>query len=246
MSYGKLAKHMQPSDLSMFAVCMNNTPLRFASNTNLQIIVANACRLTDDERFVCIEKGKLLDNSGDNISALNPWWGELTAVYWLLKNTTAPLIGNCQYRRYWDEDAIARADSSVLYTSEPCIFSCSLAQQFRGGHSFPGIEMTMELAVKGKLPFTASEMAAIWNQNQFQGGPMLFGPRASYERVMNVLFDCLWPVWDAYKEQIMTLEGYDQRAMAFLSERLLSGIVLCKDKFFGNMPMSCAHLGFVN
>ena len=66
---------MQPSDLSMFAVCMNNTPLRFASSTNLQIIVANACRLTDDERFVCIEKVKLLDDSGDNISALNPWWG---------------------------------------------------------------------------------------------------------------------------------------------------------------------------
>lgn len=237
---------MQPSSLSMFAVCMNNTPLRFASETNLQIIVANASQLTEDERFTCIEKNKLLDDSGDNISALNPWWGELTAVYWLLKNTSAPLIGNCQYRRYWDETAIAAADSSVLYTSEPCIFNCSLAQQFQGGHSFPGIEMTMEQATKGKLPFTASEMAAIWNQNQFQGGPMLFGPRASYERVMSVLFDCMWPLWDAYKEEIMSLEGYDQRAMAFLSERLLSGIVLYRDKFFGNMPMSCAHLGFIN
>jgi hypothetical protein len=95
---------MQPSDLSMFAVCMNNTPLRFSSNTHLQIIVANASQLTEDERLACIEEGKLLDDSGDNISALNPWWGELTAVYWLLKNTTSPLIGNCQYRRYWDEE----------------------------------------------------------------------------------------------------------------------------------------------
>jgi hypothetical protein len=230
----------------MFAVCMKDTPLRFSSDTNLQIIVANACQLTDQEKAACLSEGKFLDDSGDNISALNPWWGELTAVYWLLKNNFSPLIGNCQYRRYWDEDAIAAADSSVLYTSEPCTFGWSLAQQFRGGHSFPGVEMTMDLAVKRKLPFSASEMASVWHQHQFQGGPMLFGPRASYERVMNVLFDCLWPVWDEYKESIMTLTGYDQRAMAFLSERFLSGIVLHKDKFFGNMPMSCAHLGFID
>jgi hypothetical protein len=230
----------------MFAVCMKDTPLRFVSGTNLQIIVANACQLTDKEKSACTDEGNLLDDFGDNISALNPWWGELTAVYWLLKNDSSPLIGNCQYRRYWDEEAIAAADSSVLYTSEPCTFGWSLAQQFRGGHLFPGVEMTMDMAVKGRLPFTASEMAATWNQHQFQGGPMLFGPRASYERVMNILFDCLWPVWDAYKEQIMALEGYDQRAMAFLSERFLSGIVLYKDKFFGNMPMSCAPLGFID
>jgi hypothetical protein len=237
---------MQPSDLSMFAVCMHNTPLRFESETNLQIIVANACNLTDTEKTSCLSDGQLLDDSGDNISCLNPWWGELTAVYWLLKNDTSPLVGNCQYRRHWNEDAIAAADSSVLYTSEPCTFGLSLAQQFRGGHSFPGVEMTMDLAVKGKLPFSASEMAGIWHQHQFQGGPMLFGPRASYERVMNVLFDCLWPVWEEYQEQIKGLSGYDQRAMAFLSERFLSGIVLYKEKFLGNMPISRAHLGFVD
>jgi hypothetical protein len=230
----------------MFAVCMKDTPPRFASDTNLQIIIANACQLTEEEKTACLSEGKLFDDTGDNISSLNPWWGELTAVHWLLKNNNSPLIGNCQYRRYWDEDAIARADSSVLYTSEPCIFGFSLADQFRGGHSFPGVEMTMKLAIDGKLPFTASEMAAVWGQNQFQGGPMLFGPRPSYERVINVLFDCLWPVWDEYKESIMTLTGYDQRAMAFLSERFLSGIVLYKDKFLGNMPMSCAPLGFVD
>jgi len=230
----------------MFAVCMKDTLPRFSSSTNLQIIVANACDLTETEKSACLKEGKLLDNSGNNISTLNPWWGELTAVYWLLKNDFSPLIGNCQYRRYWDEEAIAAANRSVLYTSEPCTFGWSLAQQFRGGHSFPGVEMTMDMAVKGKLPFTASEMAATWNQHQFQGGPMLFGPRTSYERVMNVLFDCLWPVWDEYKEQIMTLQGYDKRAMAFLSERFLSGIVLYKEKFFGNMPMSCAPLGFID
>jgi len=235
---------MQPSELSMFAVCMNGTAPRFSSATNLQVIVANACQLTEAEKAVCISEGKLLDDSGDNISALNPWWGELTAVYWLLKNDTSPLIGNCQHRRYWHENGIATAESAILYTSEPCLFNCSLAQQFLGGHSFPGIEMTMDLAEKGKLPFTAAEMAFIWNQNQFQGGPMLFGPRLYYEQVMSVLFDCLWPIWSEHKELIMALSGYDQRAMAFLSERLLSGIVLFRDKFFGNMPMSRSPMGF--
>ena len=236
---------MQPSDLQMYAVCMHDMPLKFASQTNMQVVIANACKLTMEQRTFHEVQGHLLDDEGHSISMLNPWWGELTAVYWLIINSNAKLIGNCQYRRFWDEDAIARADERVLYTSEPCAFNCSLATQFRGGHSFPGIEMTMAMAEAGKLPFSAEEMAAVWNQNVFQGGPMLFGPRQSYERVMNRLFDCLWPIWEEFKEPIMTLQGYDQRAMAFLSERLLSGLMLYREKFFGSMPISRAPMGFI-
>ena len=43
----------------------------------------------------------------------------------------------------------------------------------------------------------------------------------------------------------MTLQGYDQRAMAFLSERLLSGLMLYREKFFGSMPISRAPMGFI-
>ena len=37
---------MKPSDLQMYAVCMHDMPLKFASQANMQVVIANACKLT--------------------------------------------------------------------------------------------------------------------------------------------------------------------------------------------------------
>ena len=42
------------------------------------------------------------DNTGDNISAKNCYYGELTGVYWVWKNVrTTDYVGICHYRRYF-------------------------------------------------------------------------------------------------------------------------------------------------
>ena len=41
------------------------------------------------------------DDTGDNISALNPYINELTAVYWMWKNTAHTIIGHGSYRRFF-------------------------------------------------------------------------------------------------------------------------------------------------
>ncbi len=45
--------------------------------------------------------GYLQDNVGDNISQKNRYFGELTGLYWVWKNTTDPLVGWCHYRRFF-------------------------------------------------------------------------------------------------------------------------------------------------
>lgn len=53
----------------------------------------------------------LYDNDGDNISALNPMYCELTAQYWAWKNMNADYYGFCHYRRYFNfSDTIYEED----------------------------------------------------------------------------------------------------------------------------------------
>ena len=51
------------------------------------------------------------DNTGDNISVLNPYYCELTGLYWAWKNLECDYLGLVHYRRYFTEKAGSYNDS---------------------------------------------------------------------------------------------------------------------------------------
>jgi hypothetical protein len=79
-------------------------------NIKILIAVHKAYRMPDDSIYLPLHVGKALskedlgftaDDTGNNISAKNPNYCELTAVYWAWKNLDTDCIGLTHYRRHF-------------------------------------------------------------------------------------------------------------------------------------------------
>ena len=78
---------------------------------NIKIIVAThkKYRMPDDDLYLPLQVGAegkeslgfQKDNDGQNISLRNPYFCELTGLYWAWKNLKADYIGLVHYRRYF-------------------------------------------------------------------------------------------------------------------------------------------------
>ena len=79
---------------------------------NIKVIVAahKKYQMPENEMYIPVQVGAegkekieryTQDNTGDNISSKNPYFCELTGLYWAWKNLDADFIGLVHYRRYF-------------------------------------------------------------------------------------------------------------------------------------------------
>ena len=59
------------------------------------------------------------DDTGDNISAKNRYYSELTGIYWAWKNTSFPIYGFCHYRRFFTCKPISLMDKIKQFARHP-------------------------------------------------------------------------------------------------------------------------------
>ena len=239
---------MQPSDCAIYAVCISGETVRYSSRAPLIPIMGGACKLHPKEREDLRQKGYVFDDEGKSfLSPLNSRFGELSCIQWIINNAEQANIGNAQYRRNWVEPDSEWYDENTLYVPEFATFGCSLEQQFYGGHpSFDAPLITRALADTGQWLFSREEIDKVWRQNLFIGCNMARGPRDQYQKFMTTLFGALMPIWEANKKSFLQIKDYDRRAIAFIAERLITGMVLYRDKLFPEMNIATAPIGFIN
>lgn len=238
---------MDKPDNTIYAVCIPGEKIRYEAKSRIIPIMGGSYVLTVEDREQLRSNGYVFDDENAVLSSLNERWGELSCVHWMLNNATDANLGNAQYRRNWIEPNNEWYCPDTLYFPEPAQFSCTLEQQFYGGHSaFDGPAITRKLADSGNWIFSREEIDKVWAQSSFIGCNMARGPRQAYFQFMATLFSGLFPIWEENKEHFLSIEGYDKRAIAFIAERLITGMVLCRDRLFPGIQIATAPIGFIN
>lgn len=237
---------MQAKNYQIYVMCHGaNTP-RYSSDATLHPMRLGASSLSDGALNLLAANGWKNDCTGCHISGLNKWWAELTGVYWLVNNCTDEFLGNAQYRRKWKDIALAPSTESVLYIPEELPLPFSVASQYRQGHiGMDGIEQALMAADRGQLPLTRQDMERSFEQNIFYGHIMARGANANYCAFMQLLIECMWPIWDHAETSIRKIEGYNTRYIAFLSERIMTALVLHRDKIWPGMEIQTAPIEFI-
>ena len=87
-----------PKDFAMYVVTHKKLSAEHVQNFPEGYKVIHAGRALGEDL------GYLGDDTGDNISHLNPYINELTAIYWIWKNTSHSIVGLSHYRRFFVAD----------------------------------------------------------------------------------------------------------------------------------------------
>ncbi len=172
--------------------------------------------------------GYLGDDRGENISALNSYYGELTGLYWIWKHETeADLVGICHYRRYFlndsggfmsqqeYEDMLAGCD---VVTSEFVFSGSSNWDTYASAHNAADMQAVGE-AVKKLFPNDYKAFCDVLEGSKCCYGNLMVTTLEKYREYCDWLFTILE---EAGKHiDVAGYDSYHKRVYGFLSEVLL-------------------------
>lgn len=190
----------------------------------------------EDSIYVPLQVGRSLhpdygyfgDHTGDNISAKNPYYSELTGLYWIWKNRTdADYLGLCHYRRYFLNDTgdLMRESEYMdilskhdVIIAQPQIGQYDYHTIYARAHDIRNLDQTA-VVIKELYPDYYADFQDVIAGNRCYVGNLFVAPRSLFCSYCEWLFT----IFSALETRINT-EGYDdyhKRVFGFLSEQLL-------------------------
>ncbi|MBE6369302.1 MAG: DUF4422 domain-containing protein [Lentisphaerae bacterium] len=226
---------------------------------DIKIVVAThkKYQFPADDIYLPVQAGSALnpplgyqrDDENDNISAENPHYCELTALYWAWKNLHADYYGLCHYRRYFTgkrrgkkfERIAGYADLAAALQQVPLIlpkprkyFIESNYQQYIHAHHAEDLEVTRRV-----ITDIAPDYLAAYDQVMQRS----YGSRFNMFVMRRDLFNnyCQWLFGILFELEkrldISAYSAYDARVFGFVGERLLDVYVLKNQLAYTTMEL---------
>ena len=192
----------------------------------------------DDPVYIPLHVGRELsqdlgymgDNTGEHISDLNPYYGELTGLYWIWKNETeADIIGICHYRRFFmNEDGsfmsaadyeAALADCDVMI-SDLVSSGGTNRENFGRAHNPRDMEAVGK-AIKKLYPEDYEAFCRVMDDDKCCYGNLMAARKEIFDAYCEWLFNVLVAASEEEEFEMERYDVYHQRVFGFISEVLL-------------------------
>lgn len=227
--------------------------------SDIKIIVAmhKQYRLPKDEVYYPVHVGAAgkesigcaRDDSGENISAKNPNYCELTGLYWAWKNLKSDYLGLAHYRRYfaskkggdkWEriatgadiEKALTKAD--IILPVKRNYFIETNYDQYVHAHNAADLDITREI-LQEKYPEYVSAFDGSMKRTSGHRFNMFVMRRDLADEYCAWLFDVLFEL--EKRLDISAYSAYDARVFGFVSERLMDVWIGTKKVRYTEMPV---------
>lgn len=183
------------------------------------------------------------DDEGENISARNPNWCELTGVYWAWKNLKADAVGLVHYRRLFKgakgiataaELEAALAKTGVVLPKKRNYFIETTRSQYVHAHHAEDLDLTREILVERHPDCVAAFDAAMASTKGHRFN-MFVMTRERFDAYCSWLFDILFEL--ERRLDISEYSPYDARVFGFVAERLLDVWIAANGIRYAEMPV---------
>ena len=210
-------------------------------NTKVLIALHRPYWIPDDPMYLPVQVGAVgkpginryqRDDVGENISAANPHYCELTALYWAWKNlpaADAPYLGLVHYRRHFkgtgERDVMTAADADALLCKAPVILPTkrnyvisSIEQHY--GDTFDPVHIE---CLRAALEALRPTYVDTFNKRMAMTTGHMFNMMVMRRDLANAYCEGLFPVLELADAGIdyTGMTSFEERALGRMAERLL-------------------------
>ncbi|MEE1251336.1 MAG: DUF4422 domain-containing protein [Lachnospiraceae bacterium] len=170
------------------------------------------------------------DNSGDNISEKNASYCELTALYWIWKNSKADIVGLEHYRRRFSitEEKICQIlEGYDMILPKSYLYRISLEEEYKKFH-IPEDWDKMRKIILEEYPEYQDAFGEVFGENELIPYNMFIAKK----QVCDTYCKWLFPILEKIEQENTNQErdDYQSRYIGFLAERLFT-LYVKKNKF---------------